>query len=56
MYNCVGGTIFGSYLEVLIGLIHDVSTGWEERTPVGLIHGGPTTSSLGNCNFVEGSI
>ena len=60
MYNCVGSTVLGSSVGVLLGVSPLGGTGWEERTTVGLSpEGSPLgvpVDSLVNSNDMRGSV
>ena len=47
MYNSVVSTVLESSVEVFLGFRPGVKTGWEERTPVGLVPGGGTCVTYG---------
>ena len=46
MYNCVGNTVLGSYMEVVLGVGLGGGTGWEEIITVGLVPRGAPVDSL----------
>ena len=54
MYNCRGSTVLWSSVGVFLGFITRVSTGWEDRNPVGMASGGIPVGFLGNCSDVRG--
>ena len=52
MYNFVGSTVLGSSVGFFLGVSPKGSTGWEDRTRVGMSPGGAPVASLGNYNDV----
>ena len=56
VYNCVGSTVLGSSVGVLLGVSLGVETGWQERILVGLAPLGAPEASLGKSGDVSGRV
>ena len=46
VYNCVGNTVLGSYVEIVLGVGLGGGTVWEEIITVGLVPRGAPVDSL----------
>ena len=56
MYDCVGSTVLGSSVRVLLGVSTGGGTKFEERTIVGISPGVSPVDSLGDSNDVIGRV
>ena len=56
VYNFVGGTVVGSSVVFFLGVGNGLNTGWEERTPVGMVPWVTLVEYLGDSNGMRGRL